>query len=101
MRQGRWRRWGRSRSCLLEQEDADDLPAVVGVRPVEERAGVEPQAGSQPDVIDVVDGEPGREGPAPASGRSAGQAIAERLDRVEAPAAARRVEVAEDKAIGV
>ena len=55
---------------------------------------------AQPDVVDVVDGEPGREGPAPASGRSARQAIAEGGEFVEAEAPAGRVEVAEDEVEG-
>src|ERR1700735_2709347 len=92
-------RTGRSWEILLRQQDADELAAVVRVRSVEESAGAQAQVPRQPDVVDVVDGEPGGERPAPAGGRPAGQAIVERLQLRKTQAPARRVEVAEDQVV--
>ena len=44
----------------LRQQHADKLPAVVRGRPGEERAGPHSQSRPEPDMIDVINGQPRR-----------------------------------------
>ena len=59
----------------LRNQHADKLPAVVRSRSGEERAGPQSQSRPEPDMIDVINGQPRRKRSAPAGRRPAGECI--------------------------